>query len=64
MDVENKKTIGGPNPGIIEVPTTRSLSSIGIVETPGITKTSARLHQRFKRRMLRQMLLLDQVTSE
>jgi len=38
----------GPNPRI-EVPTTRRLSSVGILEEPGTTKVSARVHQRIKR---------------
>lgn len=50
MNVENQKTTGGPNPRIIEVPSTQKLSSVGIVEKPGITKINATLHQIIKRK--------------
>ena len=43
MDVENQKTAGGQNLGVIEVPTTRRLSSVRIMEKSCITKISARL---------------------
>jgi len=48
MEVENQN-IEGPNPGIIEVPITQTLLTIGTVERLSITKINARLHQQIKR---------------
>ena len=59
IDVVNQRT-GGPNPEIIKVPTTRRLSSVGIVGRPGTTKTSARVHWRSRRQRRKQMLLPPQ----
>ena len=44
--IEVDQRIGGPNPGILIILIAQRLSSVGIVEEPGTTKISARVHRR------------------
>lgn len=50
----------GPSPKITKILTAQKLLSVGIVGRRGTTKTSASLHQRDKRRKMRQTLLQPQ----